>query len=124
MAEGLVNHCLGHEWEAHSAGTFPVGYVHPLALLVMSELGIDISRKRSRSAGELGEDEFDVVVAVCDDTATSWPLWLGDGRKTHITLEDPALATGSEEERLAVFRRVREKIRQEMGTLLVNGNQH
>jgi arsenate reductase len=121
MAEGLVNHYLGHEWKAYSAGTDPAGYVHPLAVRVMSELSIDLCGYRSKSAEELRETQFDIVVTVCDDAAENCPVWLGHGRKTHIGFEDPARATGSEEERLAVFRRVRDEIRQEMFDLLANG---
>jgi arsenate reductase len=122
MAEGAVNHYLGEEWRAYSAGTRPAGYVHPLAVRAMSELGIDISRQRSKTAGELRGREFDTVVTVCDDAAENCPVWLGSGRRVHIGFDDPARATGSEEERLAVFRRVRDEIRQELFDFLVNGN--
>jgi arsenate reductase (thioredoxin) len=122
MAEGLVNHYLGDEWQAYSAGTNPAGYVHSLAVRAMSELGIDLSRQRSKSADEFRENPFDVVVTVCDDAAENCPLWLGQGRKVHIGFEDSAQATGSDEERLTVFRRVRDEIRQELFDLLVNGN--
>ena len=121
MAEGLVNHYLVDEWRAYSAGTVPSGYVHRLAVQAMSELGIDISRQRSKSADAFRGQEFDTVVTVCDDAAENCPSWLGSGRKVHIGFEDPAKATGSEEERLAVFRRVRDEIRQELFNLLVNG---
>ena len=123
MAEGLVNHYLGDEWKAYSAGTDPAGYVHPLAVQVMSELGIDVSRQRSKSADEFRENEFNTVVTVCDDAAKNCPLWLDNSRKIHIGFEDPALATGNDEERLAVFRRVRDEIRREIFSLLVKGNQ-
>jgi arsenate reductase len=122
MAEGAVNHYLGDEWKAYSAGTRPAGYVHPLALRAMSELGIDISRQHSKSADDFREVEFDTVVTVCDDAAENCPVWLGNGRKVHIGFEDPARAAGSDEERLAIFRRVRDEIRQQMFDLLVNGN--
>ena len=122
MAEGLVNYYLGDEWTAYSAGTDPAGYVHPLAEQAMSELNIDISRQRSKSTDEFRECEFDSVVTVCDDAAENCPVWLGRGHKVHIGFEDPALATGSDEERLAVFRRVRDEIRREMFGHLVNGD--
>jgi arsenate reductase len=121
MAEGVVNHYLGDEWLAYSAGTNPAGYVHPLAVQVMSELGINISRQRSKSATEFRETAFDTVVTVCDDAAENCPVWLGNGRKVHAGFEDPAQAIGSDEERLAVFRQVRDEIRREMFNLLVNG---
>ena len=123
MAEGLVNHYLGDEWKAHSAGTNPAGYVHPLAVQAMSELDIDISCHRSKSTDELRGTELDTVVTVCDDAAENCPVWLGKGRKAHIGFEDPALATGSYDKRLAIFRRVRDEIRREIFHLLVNGSQ-
>jgi arsenate reductase len=120
MAEGLVNHYLGGEWQAYSAGTAPAGYVHPLAVRAMAELDIDISRQRSKSADEFRKTQFDLVVTVCDDAAENCPLWLGGGRKVHRSLEDPAKASGSDEERLAVFRRVRHELRKELFDLLVD----
>ena len=123
MAEGLVNHYQGDEWRAYSAGTDPAGYVHPLAVRAMSELGIDISRQRSKSADELQGTQFDMVTTVCDDAAGNCPVWLGGGRKAHVGFEDPARATGSEEERLAVFRRVRDEIRREILSFLVSREQ-
>jgi len=118
MAEGLVNHLLEDSWEACSAGTQPSGYVHPLAVRAMAELGIDISTQRSKSADEFREVEFDVVITVCDNAARNCPFWLGSGRVTHKGFPDPAAATGSEEERLAVFRQVRDSLRQEIFALL------
>ena len=120
MAEGLVNHYLGDEWKACSAGTDPAGYVHPLAVQAMSDLGIDIALQRSKSIEEFREADFDTVVTVCDDAAENCPVWLGKGRKIHIGFEDPARATGSYEERLAVFRRIRDEIRQEVFDFLEN----
>ncbi len=113
MAEGLVNHFLGDRWEAFSAGTEPSGYVHPLAIKAMAELGINISDQRSKSVGECRDTTFDVVITVCDDAAENCPLWLGSGNLHHIGFPDPADASGSEEERLAVFRRVRDGLRRE-----------
>ncbi len=112
MAEGLVNHFLEDEWEAYSAGTEPAGYVHPLAVQVMSEQEINISDHYSKTVEEFREVEFDQVITVCDDAAENCPVWLGSGRVTHISFPDPAKATGSEAERLAVFRQVRDNIGQ------------
>jgi arsenate reductase len=123
MAEVIVNHYLNNEWHAHAAGTEPAGYVHPLAVEAMSELGIDISSQRSKPVDEFREAEFDVVVTVCDGAAENCPVWLGNGRKTHIGFEDPAQATGSSRQRLAVFRRVRDEIRREMFDLLMVDHQ-
>jgi arsenate reductase len=122
MAEGLVNHYLGDEWQAYSAGTAPAGYVHPLAVRVMAELNIDIAPQRSKSVDGFRGTQFDLVVTVCDDAAENCPVWLGGGRKVHMGFEDPAKATGSEEERLAVFRRIRDEIRQEIFDFLENGS--
>ena len=112
MAEGLVNHYLADQWEAFSAGTEPTGYVHPLAVQVMSEQEINISDHYSKRVEEFREVEFDQVITVCDDAAENCPVWLGSGRVTHISFPDPAKATGSEAERLAVFRQVRDNIGQ------------
>jgi arsenate reductase len=118
MAEGLVNALLGKEWDAPSAGTQPVGYLHPLAVRVMSELGIDLSEQTSKPVEVFRGELFDLVVTVCDDAAENCPLWLGDGEVLHVGFSDPAAATGTEEERLEVFRRVRDAIsRQVIGTL-------
>jgi arsenate reductase len=114
MAEGLVNHHLGDEWQAYSAGTDPAGTVHPLAVQVMSELAIDISRQHSKPVADFQGEAFDLVVTVCDDAAENCPVWLGNGRKIHVGFEDPARATGSDEERLAIFRRVRDEMRQQL----------
>ena len=114
MAEGMVNHFLGDEWQACSAGTDPAGYVHPLAVKAMAELGIDISGQQSKSADRFRDASLDLVVTVCDDAAENCPVWLGNGHKVHIGFEDPARATGSDEERMAVFRQVRDEIRQRL----------
>jgi arsenate reductase len=114
MAEGLVNHFLGDEWEAHSAGTAPAGYVHPLAIEAMAELGIDLSAQRSKSVDEFRDAQFDLVITVCDQAAQNCPLWLGSGWVKHMGFPDPAAATGSEDERLKVFRQVRDDLRQKV----------
>jgi arsenate reductase len=114
MAEGLVNHYQADEWQAVSAGTDPAGYVHPLAIEVMAELGVDISGQTSKSAEGFRSADLDLVITVCDDAAENCPIWLGPGRKLHIGFEDPAAATGSKSERLAVFRQVRDEIREEV----------
>jgi arsenate reductase len=111
MAEGLINHDLGEQWQADSAGTAPAGYVHPMAIAAMAELGIDLSDAQSKSTEEFRGTAFDAVITVCDDAFENCPLWLGDGVVTHIGFEDPAKAGGSDEEIMAVFRRVRDEIR-------------
>ena len=112
MAEGLVNHFLGDGWEAHSAGTQPTGAVHPLAVRAMEDLGIDISAQRSKSTDEFRDVDFDVVITVCDDAARNCPVWLGEGKMTHVGFPDPAAATGSEAEQLEAFRQVRDGLRE------------
>ena len=111
MAEGLINDFLGDTWKAFSAGTRPSGYVHPLAVKAMAELGIDISDHRSKCADEFRDVPLDRVITVCDHAAKNCPVWIGRGRVVHIGFPDPAEAEGSEEERLAVFRRIRDGIR-------------
>ena len=114
MAEGLVRHFLGERWEAFSAGTAPAGYVHPLAVQAMAELGIDISAQRSKSVDEFRDTEFDFVITVCDNAAKDCPIWLGLGRVKHMSFPDPAAATGVEAEQLEVFRQVRDGLRREI----------
>lgn len=110
MAEGVINHDLSEQWMAHSAGTEPSGYVHPLAIEAMKEIGIDISQGESKSVDVFRSVPFDAVITVCDDAAESCPVWLGSGMVKHIGFPDPALATGSKEEKLATFREVRDNI--------------
>lgn len=111
MAEGLINHDLGDCWHAESAGTLPSGYVHPLAIQVLAEVGVDLSQKRSKSTEEFRGRVFDVVITVCDDAAENCPIWLGQGRKVHIGFPDPAHASGDAETVLNIFRSVRDDIR-------------
>jgi arsenate reductase len=112
IAEGLINHDLAEQWRAHSAGTEPSGYVHPLAIEAMEEIGIDIGQGESKSVDAFRNVPFDAVITVCDDAAEKCPIWLGSGKVTHIGFPDPAEATGSKEERLATFREVRDNIRE------------
>ena len=117
MAEAIVNARLADDWEAYSAGTQPAGYVHPLALRVLAEIGIEHAG-RSKRADEYRDVPFDLVVTVCDDAAENCPVWLGRGRRVHLGFPDPAKATGSEEQVLAVFRQVRDDITARVGQLL------
>lgn len=120
MAEGLTNHYLGDTWEAVSAGTVPTGYVHPLAIQVLAELGIDISTHQSKAVEEFRGQPFDLVVTVCDDAAENCPLWLGQGQVVHIGFPDPAKAVGTDTEKTAVFRQVREDIQYQVFAFLHN----
>ena len=119
MAEGLINRFLGDTWQAYSAGTAPSGYVHPLAIKAMADLGIDISENRSQSTEEFRDEHFDYVITVCDDAAENCPLWLGSGNVTHIGFPDPAKATGTDAEIFAVFQQVRDDIREQVLHYLV-----
>jgi arsenate reductase (thioredoxin) len=119
MAEAIVNAHLGETWEAYSAGTQPAGYVHPLALRVLAEIGIQ-HEGRSKHADEYCGVPFDLVVTVCDDAAENCPVWLGKGRRAHLGFPDPAKAAGSEDEIMVVFRQVRDDIAQQAPALLKN----
>ena len=105
MAEALVRHKAGDSFEVHSAGTEPRG-VNPLTLKILAEAGIDASWARSKSVTEYLGQQFDYVVTVCDEARQVCPNFPGVHESLHWGYEDPAEATGSEEERLAVFRRV------------------
>jgi arsenate reductase len=112
MGEGLINHFLGDRWEAVSAGTAPTGYVHPLAVRVMAELGIDISVHRSKSVDEFQDTALDAVITVCSGAAESCPVWLGKEKTKHIGFPDPAAVVGSEQEQLEAFRQVRDGLKE------------
>ena len=118
MAEGIVNDEFLGQWMAFSAGTRPSGYVHPLAVKFMAEEGIEISGNDSKTPESLKNKSFDLVVTVCDSAAAECPVWLGNGIVTHISFPDPAEATGSHEEKLQVFRTVRDDIRSRISSYL------
>ena len=109
LAEAIVNARLDAEWEADSAGTHPSGYVHPNALRVLQEIGIE-HRGRSKSVEEFRAVPFDLVVTVCDSAAEECPMWVGHGKRVHLSFPDPAKATGTDEEVLTVFRTVQDDI--------------
>ena len=110
MAEGLLRHDAGDRFLVESAGTIP-SRVRPEAIAVMKELGIDISEHRSKSVGEFAGREFDYVLTVCDNAKESCPIFPGRANRLHRNFEDPAAAEGSETARLAVFRRIRDEMR-------------
>ena len=111
MAEGLLRHDAGDRFEVESAGTNP-GQVRPEAIAVMLELGIDISRHRSKSVHEFAGQSFDYVLTVCDNAKETCPIYPGHPNRLHHNFEDPAAVRGPEEERLAAFRRIRDEIRE------------
>lgn len=117
MAEAVINHHWGEQWEAVSAGTEPAGYIHPMALKALEEIGIQ-HQGESKSVDRFRGEAFDAVITVCDDAAENCPVWLGQGKRAHIGFIDPAKAVGSEEERMAVFRMVRDQIIDQIGAHL------
>jgi arsenate reductase len=117
MAEALVNHYAGARWQAFSAGTHPTGYVHPLALAALGEIGIEHAG-RSKHVDEMRGETFDVVVAVCDAAAAECPLWLGDGKVVRLPFPDPAAAVGTQQEIFEFFCSVREMIASQVTALL------
>lgn len=117
MAEAIVNDRLGDRWQAVSAGTQPAGFVHPKALSVLKEIGID-HQGICKSVEQFRDDNFDLVVTVCGDAAENCPVWLGKGKRVHLGFPDPAKAQGKEEEIMAIFRSVRDDILQQIPALL------
>jgi arsenate reductase len=110
MAEGLLRHDAGDRFDVSSAGTHPSS-VRPEAIAVMREIGIDISGHRSKSVDEFASRNFDYVLTVCDQAKESCPIYPGHGNRLHHSFEDPAAAGGSDEDKLAAFRSVRDEIR-------------
>src|SRR5437762_8160630 len=113
MAEGLLRHQAGDRYEVFSAGTKPTP-VRPEAIAVMMEIGIDISGQRSKSVYEFTGQEFAYVITVCDNANESCPVFPGKTKRLHWPFEDPAAAPGSEEERRAAFRRIRDQIQRRL----------
>ena len=111
MAEGLLRHDAGERFEVESAGTRP-SQVRPEAIAVMRELGIDISSHRSKHVDEFADQRFDHVLTVSDNAKESCPIFPASTTAVHHNFEDPAALDGTEPERLALFRRVRDEIRQ------------
>jgi arsenate reductase len=110
MAEGWLRHYAGGRVEVSSAGTKPAG-LNPTAVSVMGEAGVDISGQRSKHLDELINQDFLFVITVCDAAREACPVFPGALYQLHWSFDDPAAATGTEAERLAVFRRVRDEIR-------------
>lgn len=120
MAEGLVNHDLGDRFQAFSAGT-EATRVNPLAAKVMAELGIDISRHRSKTIDEFDGQPFDYVITLCGDAKEKCPLFFGGVERVHIGFDDPSRLKGSEDEVLPEYRRVRDEIRARITHFLLEG---
>jgi len=111
LAEGILRNCAGDLFEVHSAGSKPAGYIHPKAIQVMQEIGIDLSGHTSKNMTEFLEKKVDIVITVCGQADQACPMFPGQLSRHHYGFDDPAHATGTDEEILAVFRRVRDEIR-------------
>jgi arsenate reductase len=111
LAEGVLRQAAGDLVEVASAGSKPAGYVHPKAIAVMQEIGIDISTHTSKSMNEFLDRPVDTVITVCGNADQACPMFPGQLHRHHWSFDDPAHATGTDEEILAVFRRVRDEIK-------------
>ena len=127
MAEGLFRKAVGDRLDVFSAGTRP-STVRPEAIVVMSEIGIDIARHRAKSVEEFAGQEFRYVVTVCDHARDSCPVFAGNAERVHWSLEDPAAFQGNQREREAEFRRIRDqlagRIEEFRTTLRIKEGQH
>lgn len=113
MAEGFLK-SFDKRLKVYSAGTKPSLQVHPKAIQVMNEVGIDFSKNYPKTVDEFLNDSFDFVITVCDNAKESCPIFIGKvGKQLHIGFEDPAEAEGTEEEVLSVFRRIRDEIKKD-----------
>lgn len=117
MAEGLLRHEGGERFEVFSAGTKP-SIVRPEAIAAMAEIGVNLSGHRSKSVDEFIGQPLDFVITVCSGAKETCPVFPGDVKRLHWPLDDPAAAQGSEEERMAIFRRVRDEIRERIMVFL------
>ncbi len=111
LAEGILRNAIDDSLNVESAGSKPAGYVHPLAVKVMQEIGIDISNHRSKHLNEFLDKNIETVITVCGNADQACPMFPGQLNRHHWGFDDPAHATGSEEEKIVVFRRVRDEIR-------------
>ncbi len=111
LAEGILQAAAGDTLNVQSAGSKPAGYVHPLAIQVMKEIGIDISAHHSKHMNEFLQQPVETVITVCGNADQACPMFPGQLNRYHWGFDDPAHATGTDEEKLAVFRRVRDEIK-------------
>jgi len=111
IAEGILHHAAGDLLEVRSAGSNPAGFVHPLAIQVLKEIGIDISNHTSKHMNEFLNGEITTVITVCGNADQSCPMFPGQVNRYHWGFDDPAHAQGTEEEILETFRRVRDQIK-------------
>lgn len=117
MAEAIVNARYSKEWRAFSAGTRPAGFVHPMAIQVLHEIGIE-HRGESKNVEQFRDQDFDLVITVCDDANEECPVWLGRGKRVHEGFRDPAKVDGTDEQRLAAFREVRDEMLKKIPELI------
>ena len=110
MAEGILRQAAGDFLNVRSAGSNPAGYVHPKAIQVMTEIGIDLSKHTSKSMDEFLGEKVDTVITVCGNADQACPMFPGQVHRYHWGFDDPAHATGTEEEILQQFRQVRDQI--------------
>ncbi|MFZ4594152.1 MAG: arsenate reductase ArsC [Verrucomicrobiaceae bacterium] len=115
LAEGLLRAAVGGRYRVASAGSRPAGYVHPLAIRAMSEIGLDISAHQSKHMDEFLSQDVETVITVCGNADQACPIFPGQLNRHHWPFDDPAHAAGTEEEQLAVFRRVRDEIKAVFG---------
>ena len=111
LAEGILRQVAGDLFDVYSAGSNPAGYVHPKAIVVMREIGIDISAHTSKHMNLFLDRKMDTVITVCGNADQACPMFPGQVNRYHWGFDDPAHAQGTEEEILNVFRRVRDQIK-------------
>ena len=111
LAEGILRRALGDAYEVASAGSKPAGYVHPLAIRAMADIDIDIANHKSKHLDQFLNQNVETVITVCGNADQACPIFPGQVNRHHFPFDDPAHATGTEEEQFAVFQRVRDEIR-------------
>jgi arsenate reductase len=115
MAEGILRQAAGDLLDVRSAGSKPAGYVHPLAIRALAEIGIDLSGHHSKHMDEFLQQDVETVITVCGNADQACPLFPGQLNRYHWGFDDPAHAQGDEEQQMAVFRRVRDEIKRVFG---------
>ena len=121
MAEGLLRHLAGDRITSLSAGAKPANFVHPLAIEAMAELGVDISQQVSKHINEFLPPHGtppDLIISVCSSAEKECPMFPGNVERLHWPFDDPAYATGSQDERMSEFGRVRDEIRERLNMWL------
>ena len=119
IAEAIVNDRLSGKWKAISAGTNPSGFIHPIALEVLEEIGIT-HHGWSKDVSHFIDQEFDLVMTVCDSAAENCPIWLRSSQQVHISFVDPASSEGNDQLILTKFREVRDEIEEKITVFFAN----